>query len=721
MNFLKHASFRAKVMTALIGFSALGIILVAQTSYVQSSKALEELSINQMESMALAKKEAVNGIFKRSYEFTKAKALDRWVEGLFLAYESAFYGNGMAPGKDEKIYLGGYKELDNLYLKRTKQMVDNEGMGDMILVAVNGQVVMVTKDAEKSPYLGKNLSNGVYKDTVLQKCFKNAADSKNIGEVFFSNYGIDPVTGDAGAYLCVKEYAEYDHLSEGISKGDVMGVVVVKLYTAEINELMTNRVGMGETGQIYLVGTDHKLRSDFFLQREKFNIGNSLKNNIEISTSSVDLGLAGKTGTHYITGPAGSEVLSYYQPIEVFGNNWALVFEKRTEEIFAPVRSMMITIAVLSLIAISVIVIFSIVFIRRVMNPVNSANDVLEDVSEVVKTNSFELENNSTELNSMGTMVSSAFQEIVATLEELNAMVQNNLRNIELSNEKADDTSRSAEVGRQTVQQMVTAMGSIKSSNEDFGAQMRELSVKMSDITKVITDVVEKTGIINEIVFQTKLLSFNASVEAARAGEHGKGFAIVAEEVGTLASESGKAATEIATLLDASLKTVENLTTEVQEQINLALSKNAETVQGGLSRVEETEKAFTEIIENIRDVSTRIKEITDASNEQANGISEVNKAVSDINESIEKTTQISSQVQGSSEKMKEKSAELTMVVGRLQEIFFGVAASVAELQRPVEHKKIKVVSSTKNKPTKSSDPNDSSDFPKDDDSRFKEL
>ena len=55
----------------------------------------------------------------------------------------------------------------------------------------------------------------------------------------------------------------------------------------------------------------------------------------------------------------------------------------------------------------------------------------------------------------------------------------------------------------------------------------------------------DKVNIINDIVFQTKLLSFNASVEAARAGENGKGFAVVAEEVGNLASVSGKAANEI--------------------------------------------------------------------------------------------------------------------------------------------------------------------------------
>ena len=61
-----------------------------------------------------------------------------------------------------------------------------------------------------------------------------------------------------------------------------------------------------------------------------------------------------------------------------------------------------------------------------------------------------------------------------------------------------------------------------------------ESNKEIQEIVKVIAEIGNKTKVINDIVFQTKLLSFNASVEAARAGENGKGFAVVAEEVGKL-------------------------------------------------------------------------------------------------------------------------------------------------------------------------------------------
>ena len=73
----------------------------------------------------------------------------------------------------------------------------------------------------------------------------------------------------------------------------------------------------------------------------------------------------------------------------------------------------------------------------------------------------------------------------------------------------------------------------------------------------IIQEIEDKTKAIDEIVFQTKLLSFNASVEAERAGEHGRGFSVVAQEVGNLAQLSGKSAAEINEILKRKYKSGE--------------------------------------------------------------------------------------------------------------------------------------------------------------------
>src|SRR5690606_14658037 len=88
----------------------------------------------------------------------------------------------------------------------------------------------------------------------------------------------------------------------------------------------------------------------------------------------------------------------------------------------------------------------------------------------------------------------------------------------------------------------------ITTSNKNSSSIIKSLETiadQLNDFQNTFSSVEEKTNMINDIVFQTKLLSFNASVEAARAGHHGKGFSVVAEEIGRLAETSGTSASAI--------------------------------------------------------------------------------------------------------------------------------------------------------------------------------
>ena len=87
-------------------------------------------------------------------------------------------------------------------------------------------------------------------------------------------------------------------------------------------------------------------------------------------------------------------------------------------------------------------------------------------------------------------------------------------------------------------------------NNNEVMKMISNTTQMLGELTSSFSEVVEKTAMINDIVFQTKLLSFNASVEAARAGEHGKGFSVVAEEIGNLAAMSGDSAISIQKTLE---------------------------------------------------------------------------------------------------------------------------------------------------------------------------
>lgn len=116
---------------------------------------------------------------------------------------------------------------------------------------------------------------------------------------------------------------------------------------------------------------------------------------------------------------------------------------------------------------------------------------------------------------------------------------------------------------------MLDSIKNIGAANERAGREIGASARHFADIVKVIEEIGSKTKVINDIVFQTKILSFNASVEAARAGEHGKGFTVVAEEVGKLAAMSGVAAHEIGELLSGSIQKVDAIVKDTQTKVKI--------------------------------------------------------------------------------------------------------------------------------------------------------
>lgn len=271
---------------------------------------------------------------------------------------------------------------------------------------------------------------------------------------------------------------------------------------------------------------------------------------------------------------------------------------------------------------------------------------ITEDISSAsthTASASRQLSESSQELSSGANEQAASIEETSSSLEEISEMISNNVSNSESAAEQSDKVKTISEKGNQSIGQLQVSMKDILESNE-----------KIEDLVKVIGNIGEKTQVMDEIVFQTKLLSFNASVEAERAGEHGRGFAVVAQEVGNLAQMSGKAAQEIAEIVNESIRDAETITTE-----------NKKRVEQGNSFVIETAQVLKDIMESSVSVSERSNQVLSASKEQSNGIKQITIAMGQLDKATQENAAAAEETAATSDELNTQTESLQQSVGEL--------------------------------------------------------
>lgn len=260
---------------------------------------------------------------------------------------------------------------------------------------------------------------------------------------------------------------------------------------------------------------------------------------------------------------------------------------------------------------------------------------------------------------------SSAFQESASALEEISATVSTTENNSKELGSNSKISLEKASTGKVIIQDMLVAMDVINTSNSEITKQIEEGNEKISDIVKLIGDIENKTKVINDIVFQTKLLSFNASVEAARAGEQGKGFAVVAEEVGNLATMSGTAAKEISDMLTSSMTTVEKIVNESRQKVEVLATDGKQKVKQGIDIAKKCGSSLDAIVEQASNVEKLITEITRAVQEQAIGINEVSRAMGQLDEASSQNSITSKETLNSSSNLRDQVEKLEDIINSL--------------------------------------------------------
>ncbi len=234
----------------------------------------------------------------------------------------------------------------------------------------------------------------------------------------------------------------------------------------------------------------------------------------------------------------------------------------------------------------------------------NSISEIKE-VSQHVKLSAEQQNQAALQISDGASEQASTTEEISSTFEEISATNEQNSNNADTTSNISNNTKLS----------------------------MNEVNQVVKETVNSIQTIVDRINIINDIAFQTNLLSLNASVEAARAGEYGRGFAVVANEVRLLAENSKKAASEIQDLSDKTIKV---------------------TLKAG-SMVEQ-------LTNDIDKMNGLVREISIATNEQSSSTNQINSAVFELNNLAQQNATLSEEMAANAEGLTEFSTKLTKSV-----------------------------------------------------------
>lgn len=240
------------------------------------------------------------------------------------------------------------------------------------------------------------------------------------------------------------------------------------------------------------------------------------------------------------------------------------------------------------------------------------------DAAYQVMTSSTQVASASEALAQGSTEQASAIEQITASIDDI-----------------ADKTKNNAKEADSAAGLMSKALVDVKKGNQ----QMQEMVSAMEDINEASKSISKIIKVIDDIAFQTNILALNAAVEAARAGDAGMGFAVVAEEVRSLAAKSASAAAETAEMIEDSIL----------------------KIQSGSGIADETAKALDKISSVVEESESIVRGIAEASNYQATAIEQVDQAVEQVSQVVQSNS-------ATSEECAAASVELSNQANRMKDL-----------------------------------------------------
>lgn len=323
-------------------------------------------------------------------------------------------------------------------------------------------------------------------------------------------------------------------------------------------------------------------------------------------------------------------------------------------------RATLYTFCCVLILSMAVVVGFTIVNLRSIVNPLGNAKRIASSIAdgdltlEVQESGRDECADLIRALDGMqaslhstvlgvrrsAESISVASNEVASGAQDLSARTELSASSIQQSASSLQQVTDTVHSSSETARMARDLAGSASEIAEQGGEVVSRVVSTMADIHASSKHIAEITSLIDAISFQTNILALNAAVEAARAGDQGRGFAVVAGEVRALAKRSAQAAGEIRELIGTSVKKIEF----------------------GSELVNQAGTTMTEIVGSIRRAATMIGEVSDASTAQSERLGEVNTAVAQLEDMTQQNAALVEQSAAAAESLKEQAGKLMQLM-----------------------------------------------------------